>query len=204
MLPETTNRLTCPDCGQSHSRPEDGRGKRYLCVRCGGTIARQSLFGDNALVAFTLAGLLLLIVSQFLPFVRLSRLGIERSSHFYHSISSLFPFNMSALASWILVCAALAPMLLLALLAYGSLRRHSQSSKRPPRWVRRVVREVEMWSMPEVYTLAILISFSKLGSVVDIEIAPGLICYGLGSVCAIIAWRSYLLQMPPRSDGRPT
>ena len=59
------------------------------------------------------------------------------------------------------------------------------------RFIVRWLRALELWSIPEVYLLAVLVAFIKLDSLAQAEPAPGLWCQAGMSLALLIAWRRF-------------
>jgi paraquat-inducible protein A len=58
----------------------------------------------------------------------------------------------------------------------------------------RVADGIAFWAMPEVQVLGVLVSFFKLGAIVNARIGPGFWCYAVGAFCMLMAWRLHTLQ----------
>src|SRR5690606_24479106 len=70
--------LECRFCGQPHVPVAAARGTRLLCTRCGITLARRSLLGPQAPLAFTFTALLLAIPALLLPFATVETIAAPR------------------------------------------------------------------------------------------------------------------------------
>jgi paraquat-inducible protein A len=58
----------------------------------------------------------------------------------------------------------------------------------------RWLRALELWSIPEVYLLAVLVAFIKLDTLAPAQPAAGLWCHAGMSVALLVAWRRFDLD----------
>ena len=191
--------VCCSWCEQTHRAVALRAGERALCVRCGKTLAKGSIWGPHASLAFSATALVFAVPAVLLPFVTLSKFGNVRSSRLFDATAGLWNAGMRPLAAVVLFCGAVAPLLLMALLLAGRLIEDG-GSKTQVRWTK-IVHLLQHWAMPEVQMLAVLVAFLKLGSLVTVEVGPGLWCYAAMSFAMLVAWRSFELD-PPTSPGK--
>ncbi len=161
-------------------------------------MAERGRLGQQAALAFALAGLLLAIPAATLPFVTLSKFGRERTTILTDSFQGFWAHDFESLGIWVLLCGVIAPIGLLTLLVavLGTDRRPAlrNLNQRLRRWAH----GVEYWAMPEVQVLGVMVAFFKLGDVVQVFVGPGLWCYGAMSLFTLLAWRRFNLQ--PRQE----
>ncbi len=192
--------LTCPLCGQEHQPIPLDPGSRALCLRCDTVLARGSRFGPDATLVFTLTGLFLAVPAFFLPFISAGKFGQEQGGLLLSGVHGLWDNGMPFLGLWVLLCGAVVPVSLLAILAGGLLSARLGWSRRPSDFLSRAARAMSYWAIPEVQVLAVLVALMKLGSVVNVTIGAGFWCYAGMSVSLLLAWRSLLL----RPSGTPS
>jgi paraquat-inducible protein A len=187
----------CPLCRQVHAARALRRGERAHCVRCGTTLAERSWIGPGAALAFAATGLFLALPALLLPFVSLQEFGRIRTTHLTVGFTGLWSHGFSSLGAWVLFCGILAPMMLLALLVVILTTDRLKSWQPLNRRLRGVAAFTEYWAMPEVQVLGVLVAFLKLGSIVTVNIGPGLWCYAAASFCMLAAWRRFNLRPDP-------
>lgn len=185
---------TCAGCGQTHQAVRLRRGERARCVRCERNLARRSWLGPHAALAFGLSSVALGVPALILPFVTVSKFGSERISFVITGAEALAAHNMHTLGTWVAVCAIIAPALLLAFLIYGCAIRGRGHREEREVFAERAVHTIQEWAMPEVHVLSVLVAFFKLGSLVEVEVGPGMYSYAASAVFLLLAWRTFSLD----------
>jgi paraquat-inducible protein A len=166
-------------------------GDTSQCRRCGAQLARGRASNWIVTLAWVLTGLILWVPANLLPIVSLSRVGNTRESLLITGALGLWHEGMPWIAVLVGLCGIVAPLLLLlaftALLVPIVLGRPSARALFLVRWLH----AFEMWSIPEVYLLAILVAFIKIGSLAHTVPAPGLWCLCGTVVALLVAWRRF-------------
>lgn len=174
------------------------RGQRASCVRCGATLAKRAWWGTDAVVPLGLSALALAAPAAFMPYVTLGKFGRAQSSHVGDVAGGLWDFGLPALAGWVWFCGVLAPLALVTLLLLRAAWR-PRSTEGAIGDLDRAAERVAFWAMPEVQVLGVLVSFFKLGDVVDAQIGAGFWCYAGAAACVLLAWRRHSLE--PRTGA---
>jgi paraquat-inducible protein A len=186
--------LACPWCGQLHARVALRPGDTCQCVRCDAHLATGRASNWQATLAWVLTGLILWVPANFLPIAATSHFGNVRESLLATGVTSLWSQGMPWVAVLVALCGIAAPLLLLLALAglVGPIILDRASTRL--RFLVRWLRALELWSIPEVYLLGVLVSFIKLGDVVRAAPGPGLWCHAGMSLALFIAWRRFDLD----------
>jgi paraquat-inducible protein A len=192
---------TCRLCGHAHQPAALAPGDRALCQRCDAVLAKRGRFGADTALAFTITGLVLAAPAALLPFISVAKLNNEHVGFLSTGVSALWADDMRLLAIWVLLCAMLAPILLLGALAGLLIPPKLGRELRGARLLWRTVHALEHWAMPEVHVLAVLVALIKLGSLVHVSIGPGFWCYTALSVVTLMAWRSFDVEIAPRDEN---
>jgi paraquat-inducible protein A len=181
----------CHLCGQAHRPLSLKAGQRASCVRCASLLAKRDRFGAAAPLAFAATSAVLAIPAAVLPLMTVNKWGNQRHGYILTGFTALWRDGMHVLASLVLLCGIVLPLLLVATVAGTLLFETAGRSGRGGTMLRSWALIFQHWAMPEVYVLAVLVAFFKLGSSVEVSIGPGLWCYGAMSFAALFAWRSF-------------
>jgi paraquat-inducible protein A len=160
-------------------------------VRCDTALAHGRASSWIVTLAWVITALILWVPANLLPIVGVSQLGNTHESLMITGAIKLWTQDMAWVAVLVIICGILAPLvLLLSLLATLlpiALGRPTAQLSVVIGWLR----TFQLWSIPEVYLLAVAVSFIKLGSLVRAEPAAGLWCYSAMSLALLIAWRRF-------------
>ncbi|TSD84010.1 paraquat-inducible protein A [Mycobacterium sp. KBS0706] len=178
--------MECHECGLGHAVPVLPDGTAARCVRCGATLHKfRSTSLDHAF-AYACAGLVLMLMANFLPFISMEISGRTQVASLVTGIFALYQQGLWELAAVVALTMFVAPVLRLGtlFLVLGGLR-----LRRPPRWLPRLYRWADLlgpWAMIEVYMLGVFVAYVKLVDLATVVVGPGLYSVG-GLMLAIIA-----------------
>ncbi len=189
--PPANGPMACPWCGQLHAPVVLPPRAVSYCVRCGAQLARGYTSNWIVTLAWVVTGLILWVPANLLPVARLSRFGNGHESLLVTGAVGLWHHGQPWVAVLVVLCGIAAPLgLLLAftlLLVPITLRRPSARLRFVVRWLR----ALELWSIPEVCLLAVLVAFIKLGALATAAPAPGLWCHAGMCAALLVAWRRF-------------
>jgi paraquat-inducible protein A len=193
--------LICHLCGQEHRPIHLESGEKALCVRCDAVLAKGPGLGPDTALVFSLTGLVLAVPAVLLPFISAGKLGDERTSLLFTSVSSLWNGGMRTLAVLVFLCGGLLPLVLLVTLATLHAPARLGWSTASSRILFRVAHVLEHWAIPEVQVLAVLVALMKLGSLVDVTIGVGFWFYAAMALSLLIAQHSFNFDAPLAATG---
>jgi paraquat-inducible protein A len=183
--------LACPLCGKDHHAVPLAPGEKAHCTQCDTVMAKGRRGGRDVPYVFCVTGLVLAPPACLLPLISAGKLGAERTSTLFTGVGALWDNGMRALAVLVLLCGAVLPIALLAVLAVLQAPERLASLFGTQATLFRVARYLELCAIPEVQVLAILVALAKLGSVVHVTIGPAFWFYCAMSFSLILAQRRF-------------
>lgn len=141
-------------------------------------------------MAFALTAAILVVPAAEFPVVTVSKIGGEHVSYLWTGVRAMWRNGMPVLSVWVAICGIVVPMALITTLLVIQLSPRVRSDPKVRRFWIRVANAVQRWSMPEVYVLAVLVAFVKIGALVHVEPGMGLWFYAAVAATTMFAWRS--------------
>lgn len=164
-LPEnqTVELIACQECGQLHHYRPVAPRKTALCSRCGSVLYRNRPHMLEAVLALTVAGLILFVLSNLFPLLGLRAQGAEQELHLFGASVAFWDQEYRVVAGLIVLNIIVFPLFeLLALLVVTlTIRLHWQPQVAI--FLFRWLREFKPWGMLEVFMLGVLVAVVKLG-----------------------------------------
>ncbi len=168
-----TELVACPGCDWLHVQTALEPGQQARCGRCGHAIRTRKLHTVDRTLAAALAGVVLLLVSLTLPFLSLSRSGLESHISVLDTVAALWQSDMRWMGMMTLAFIVLLPLVRLLLLLWVTWRL---------RWRRRVLPsmrtafrwavQLEPWAMADIFMVGVVVSLVKIGTVATLSIGP--------------------------------
>ena len=169
--------IACEFCDLLHRPRALGPGEKAKCSRCGGVLARQSRNPIQGTLALASAALILLVLANVFPFLKISLEGQVSESTIATGVIGLWRGGAQALALLILFTTIVAPALRILGLLYVVF---PLSFGREPPGVAGAVRFQEAlvsWAMLDVYMLALLVILVKMAGFARIQFEMGAWCF---------------------------
>ncbi|WOO42163.1 paraquat-inducible protein A [Rubellicoccus peritrichatus] len=183
--------LACPDCDTLHRMapvppPHDGK-----CCSCGRTLFSRTVNSINRTLAFSIAGLVLMIPANVYPIVTFSSYGVKNKNILYSGPDYLFIEGLPAVATLVFLTSILFPILFLLGLAYVSLWSKLRHFPKDYALTLRATQGLYRWGMIDVYLLGCLVAFIKLSQLATVVPGTGLYCLAGVLVCTLLAALSF-------------
>jgi paraquat-inducible protein A len=178
-------RHECHECGLQHRLPPLPHGASAYCSRCGALLHRRRPDPWRTTLPLALATLPLLPVIVLLPFITLTIGGQEIETRLLAGPAVLEQDGLTGLALLVLATSFLIPLLKLGSLCVTLI---GLRLGRPPRFLPALFRSVghlSHWAMVEVFLLAVIVAYTKLVAMAQVEI--GLAAYALVALMVLMA-----------------
>jgi paraquat-inducible protein A len=170
--------LVCEHCNAVHRWRPLASSEVARCSRCDAIIARGHRLGVHALLALTLAALVVLLIANFSNVVELRFRGVHSSVTLPHAIGLTWQQGEHLVAVAAAITAIVAPALLIGLrlvvlwpLAKGEDTAHFA-------WAMRVLYEASRWSMVEVMTVSGAIAIVRMAGLAHAMPGAGMLAFG--------------------------
>jgi paraquat-inducible protein A len=184
---ENRQHLTaCPDCDLLIDLQAVPVKFNAICPRCRHIIYEAHPDAIQRGLALSIGGLLLFPLAVFLPLMTLSRMGLTHAGSIAEGIHKLYSGGYWFMASMVLLCAVLAPLLELSVMFVISALLWLK--KRSPYLIHlmKTLHAVREWAMLEVLMMGIMVSLVKLKDMATLEFGMGLVCMVLTLLCVVL------------------
>lgn len=179
--------ITCPDCDAVHRCAPVPPPHDVRCTACGRTLFTRTVSPLDRPLAFALAGLVLFIPANLYPIVTFSFYGVRTDNVLFTGVFRLYEGGLPAVAVLVFVASILFPILYLLGMVYVLLCSRWRQYPGDFALALRMTQGLYRWGMIDVYLLACLISFIKLGQLATVLPGPGLYCLGGVLLCTLFA-----------------
>jgi len=160
-------------------------GVAARCRRCGAVLYRNRRNGIERTLALTLAGVILFLVANSLPFLSFDMNGRVTETTLVTGVVELYEQGRVALAALVLLTAVVAPGLQLGLLTYILLPLYVGRLPWYLAGAFRTIRRLQPWSMMEVFLIGIFVALVKLADMANI--VPGLALWSFALLIGVLA-----------------
>ena len=177
--------IACPGCDLVQRLPPIPPGGRARCSRCGEVLASRTTDPFDRPLALALAGLIMLVVANTSPLMSLSAVGRHADTTILGGALMMWTQGQPLTAALVAFCTAIAPAAYLTLMCAVLI-----AVRRPPApaWAGQLLRLAEhsqVWSLPEVMLLGILVALVKIADLATVEAGIGL--YSTGALLVLLA-----------------
>ena len=163
--------IACPGCDLLHHRRELQLGEQARCERCSDIVQTRKYHTVDRTLAAALAGIVLLLLSLCLPFLSLSRSGIESNISVLDAVQSLWSSDMIWLGFLTLGLIVFLPLARLLLLGWVLWRiRFNRKIRRSMRMAFRWSLRLEPWAMAEIFMVGVVVSLVKISTLANLHV----------------------------------
>lgn len=178
--------VICRDCELKQKLPGRPEGRLLRCARCGTIIKRVQLVSLDALMALTLAALIMWCAANFTPFMTLDYKGGTSTAFLVTGGRVLWTDEFFLVGSLVLLTSILVPLLHIVIVG-GALLALRAGFRGP--YVASMIRLTTVmgrWAMPGIYLIGVLVASVKISQMASLDAGPGL--YAL--VGMVLVWTS--------------
>lgn len=175
--------IACHGCDLLVDVVDLQHGDRAYCPRCGHFLTRYRVDATSRVLAFSLASMILLVVSLSYPFLSFGASGLESVMTLGATPGSLWDYGMHVLAIMVAAFIILIPAFIL-LLAVAIGLPLSIGWNAP--WLRaaaKLVFELETWAMVEVFIIGVIVSLVKIAAMATVVLGISFWAYAAFSIC---------------------
>ena len=162
--------IACQECGQLHRYRAIAPGKTATCRRCDAVLYRNRPHMLDAVLALTLAGLILFVLTNLFPLLGLRAQGAEEELHLFGASLAFWDQGYRMVAGLVVLNVMVFPLFeLLSILVVVFTIRYRWEPQLAI-FLFRWMREFKPWGMLEVFMLGILVAVVKLGDLATLLI----------------------------------
>lgn len=173
MATQTDSLVVCQDCDAVYRKRPLARGEKARCRRCHALLYRHQWLSTEAVLALSVAGLIVFVIANTLPVFSISGYGKYHASTLLGVVTAVWNSDFPGVATVVAVMLWLIPLLQFVLLTWASaiaVAGWRTASLRP---ILHVLQRLRPWGMLEVWMLGILVAIMKLRSMFDIHAGVG-------------------------------
>ena len=175
--------IRCEHCQLSVAVPKLEHRERAICPRCGFQLTAHRRNAVENTVAFSLAGLVFLVLSLLFDFLSFKASGQQNAMDLIDGLITLSNNDYTSLAVITGLATLVLPGSVLLCISVLQLQRlyasPSYFSGRVFTWVKRLM----PWSMAEIFLVGTLVSLIKITSLADVTLGMSFYAYILFTVC---------------------
>jgi len=179
--------ISCHECGHLNRVANLQPGTRLLCSRCDHRLLNSRRNWNEKIIALTLTGTILFLISNLSPFIGLEVAGITQSSRLLSGVLALWGRDQWLLSALVFVTIFLFP--LMELIGFGLIMACYRGNKGRG-LVRNLLRWLVFarpWNMLEIFLIGVLVTSFKLGNMAALIPGAGIYAYSALVLVLILA-----------------
>lgn len=176
--------IACPDCDLLQQEVALPPRRTACCVRCGVALYRDTRNGLDRSLAFALAAVVLLILSNVLPIASLDVRGQHTETTLWGAVHALYDQDMAIVAALVFFTTILAPAIELLTMLYMLVP--LRLGILPPllSLAFRVAPVAREWGLVDVFMLGVVVSLIKLNNLA--LVVPGVALWSFGGLIMLL------------------
>ncbi|MED5620656.1 paraquat-inducible protein A [Ideonella sp. BN130291] len=177
--------LACEECDALYRRVPLASGQQARCGRCGNLLGRGHRMSLQAMLALTLAALVVYLIANLQPVVQLNLGGVRNSATLPGALADTWASGEHAVALLAGAVAFVFPGAVILLRLYALLP--VLTRRLPPHWplAMRALAFASRWSMVEVLMLSAMVSIVRIAGMASVQ--PGVGLFGFGTLALLLA-----------------
>jgi paraquat-inducible protein A len=177
--------IACPECDTLQREIALPRGGRAECCHCGETLYRSARAGLSHIVALSLAALVLFLIANSIPIAALD-LGAAgyTETTLLGTVGAVRDQGRPVVALMILWTGIAAPALEIGAMTYMTLPLWLGYCPHGLSWAFRIAPMARVWSLMDVFMLAVAVALVKLGDLA--HVIPGHALFAFGALIVIL------------------
>lgn len=181
---DPTTLVICEHCDSVYERAALRRGQIADCSRCGCELYRNNHFDLDVMLALALASLFVLLIANLYPLMEVEIGGTGSEATLWKIILITAESKVGVIAVITAACLFFFPLLQTALYLYVLIP--LLRGRVPPAFAgaMHALRQMQPWSMVEVFVLGLLVSVVKLSAVAAVTLDVGL--WGFGALTILL------------------
>ena len=170
----TMSLVICEHCDSVFQRAPLHEGEIASCTQCGAELYRNRRFDLDVMLALAMASLIVLLIANANPLMDVQLGGIDSEATLWKIILITFDSNVGPIAIISAVSIFFFPLLQIGLYLYVLIP--LRTGYVPPAFAgaMHALRQMQPWSMVEVFVLGLLVSVVKLAGVASVTPEIGL------------------------------
>jgi len=154
--------IICPKCSTLHQKQCIPKGKRALCAQCGKELYHYDERTLDHGLALSITGLILFVVANLFPLVRVDVLGHEQHVTIISMVKSLFEHGFYVVGIVVAFMVFIFPLMILVIYIILSWLMKRRKGKALTKELLILLSHLLPWSMVEIYLVSILVALVKL------------------------------------------
>jgi paraquat-inducible protein A len=179
-----TQLVCCEQCDAVYKRVPLKAGNKAYCSNCGATLYKTSRPLEQ-LLPLVIASLIFFAISNAFPIIKIDLQGNLADTTLLGAVNAMFQTGRSPVGVLVLLTAFLFPLLELLSLLYVCFPL-AVFGTRPlgMTYALRLIRELRVWGMTEVFLISVLVALVKLAA--SVVVIPGIALWSFGALTILL------------------